>query len=81
MFKSVQEALSFAEESGLVFMETSAKTAMNVDEMFLAIAKKLPKQDGPTAALGGAGGDSRRLEAGDEKKSGGCCGSRKKADN
>jgi len=37
------EALTYAEENGLLFMETSAKTAMNVTDIFLAIAKKLPK--------------------------------------
>ena len=39
------EAQSYAEENSLLFMETSAKTGMNVNEMFLAIAKKLPKVD------------------------------------
>jgi len=39
------EALAYADENGLLFMETSAKTAMNVTDIFLAIAKKLPKGD------------------------------------
>ena len=34
-----QEAQSYAEENSLLFMETSAKTAMNVNEMFLAIGE------------------------------------------
>ena len=34
-----QEAHSYAEENSLLFMETSAKTAMNVNEMFLAIGE------------------------------------------
>ena len=49
------EAQSYAEENSLLFMETSAKTGMNVDDMFLAIAKKLPKLD-PAGRRGGAGG-------------------------
>ncbi|KAL1918134.1 uncharacterized protein VTP21DRAFT_3400 [Calcarisporiella thermophila] len=39
---STQEAQAYAEEAGLLFFETSAKTAENVNELFLAIAQKLP---------------------------------------
>ena len=35
----VQEAQVYAEENSLLFMETSAKTAMNVNEIFLAIGE------------------------------------------
>ncbi len=34
-----QEAQTYAEDTGLLFMETSAKTAMNVNELFLAIGE------------------------------------------
>merc|ERR1711981_1527196 len=37
------EASECAKDNGLFFMETSAKTALNVEELFKAIAKKLPK--------------------------------------
>jgi len=37
------EAKKFATENGLLFMETSAKTNVNVRELFLAIARQLPK--------------------------------------
>lgn len=35
----LQEAQTYAEDTGLLFMETSAKTAMNVNELFLAIGE------------------------------------------
>jgi len=41
-----EEAQAYAEDNGLLFMETSAKSSMNVNDIFLAIAKKLPKSEG-----------------------------------
>ena len=38
-----QVAKAYAEEQGIFFMETSAKTAENVNELFVTIARKLPK--------------------------------------
>lgn len=34
-----KEAQTYAEDTSLLFMETSAKTAMNVNELFLAIGE------------------------------------------
>jgi Ras-related protein Rab-5C len=39
----VEDGKSYADENGLFFMETSAKTAQNVNELFYEIARKLPK--------------------------------------
>lgn len=36
---SLQEAQAYADDNSLLFMETSAKTAMNVNEIFMAIGK------------------------------------------
>mmetsp|Transcript_26155 Transcript_26155/g.43580 ORF Transcript_26155/g.43580 Transcript_26155/m.43580 type:complete len:196 (+) Transcript_26155:142-729(+) len=38
-----EEAQQYAEENEIIFMETSAKTALNVRNLFVEIAKKLPK--------------------------------------
>ena len=37
------EVITYAEDNELIFMETSAKTALNVDKIFISIAKKLPR--------------------------------------
>ncbi|XP_073142627.1 ras-related protein RABF2a-like [Henckelia pumila] len=39
---AAEEAQTYAQENGLFFMETSAKDATNVNDLFYAIAKKLP---------------------------------------
>eukprot|EP00037_Helgoeca_nana_P007521 m.68502 g.68502 ORF g.68502 m.68502 type:complete len:211 (-) comp18319_c0_seq1:197-829(-) len=64
-----EDAQAYAEDNGLLFMETSAKTAKNVNEIFLAIAKKLPKNE----SRGGGAGSFNVAPDGGEKKKGGCC--------
>uniref|UniRef100_A0AAQ6AQ02 small monomeric GTPase n=1 Tax=Amphiprion ocellaris TaxID=80972 RepID=A0AAQ6AQ02_AMPOC len=71
-----QEAQTYADDNSLLFMETSAKTAMNVNEIFMAIAKKLPKNEPQGAA--GTGGRARGgvdlQEAAPQSRSSPCCG-------
>lgn len=38
---SYEEGEKFAQENGLIFLETSAKTAQNVEEAFLQTAQKI----------------------------------------
>mmetsp|Transcript_19191 Transcript_19191/g.31414 ORF Transcript_19191/g.31414 Transcript_19191/m.31414 type:complete len:196 (+) Transcript_19191:171-758(+) len=40
---STEEAQAYAEENGILFKETSAKTNQNVKEVFVEIAQKLPR--------------------------------------
>ncbi|CAF1362959.1 unnamed protein product [Rotaria sordida] len=67
----IADAQTYAEENGLIFMETSAKTSMNVNDIFMVIARKLPKTQDTSNRSGG-------LEHGNESQSvtGGCCGSK-----
>lgn len=67
-----EEAQAYAEDNGLLFMETSAKTAQNVNEMFLAIAKKLPKSEPQTGQSRAGRVDLQQSDRG-EGAGGGCC--------
>lgn len=59
------EAEAYAKEAGLLFFETSAKSAQNVAELFTAIARKLPlDQQGPRGSRPGAGGRGVDLKKG-----------------
>lgn len=66
-----EEARSYADENGLLYMETSAKTAANVTDLFVAIARKMPKSDHQTShsQLRGRGIDLRAAPS----NASGCC--------
>ncbi|KAI7708033.1 hypothetical protein KC353_g11284 [Hortaea werneckii] len=71
---SVQEAQQYADEEGLLFFETSAKSGLNVNEVFTAIANAIPETSlkgarggaagGGSAAGGGGGGTQAAISAG-----------------
>ena len=56
---STREARSYADEEGLLFFETSAKTGVNVPEVFTAIANAIPE-----TGLKGARGAAARTGPG-----------------
>lgn len=65
-----EDAQQYTEEAGIMFMETSAKTASNVNELFVAIARALPKDSQPAE---GAGGGVTLNAQGEPPQKKGCC--------
>lgn len=68
---TVEEAKQYAEENDLLFMECSAKSASNINEIFTEIAEVLPKGVGPPKSAVGQAVIDDFLKP--EDKSGGCC--------
>eukprot|EP01065_Artemidia_motanka_P036049 TRINITY_DN43951_c0_g1_i1.p1 TRINITY_DN43951_c0_g1~~TRINITY_DN43951_c0_g1_i1.p1 ORF type:complete len:204 (+),score=52.72 TRINITY_DN43951_c0_g1_i1:76-687(+) len=67
------EARAYAEEKGLLFMETSAKNNHNVNELFLAIARKLPSRSAvQNQPRGGPRVDIGRSQQGAKPRKTGC---------
>ena len=60
---STKEGREYAEEEGLLFFETSAKTGVNVQEVFTAIANAIPETQmkGTKGAGAGAGAGQTAL--------------------
>lgn len=69
---SEEEAQTYAEDNSCIFMETSAKTNHNVSNLFITIAKKLPKSAPPPRQSGGIVIDPD-LMPGKEKQGKQCC--------
>lgn len=59
-----EEAKAYADECSLLFMETSAKTAANVMDIFTSIAKKLPKNEPDQSRAGQQTGRQGRVDLG-----------------
>jgi Ras-related protein Rab-1A len=75
---TTEQAKEFADDLGVAFLETSAKTAKNVEEAFLTMAGELIKQREAKIATNGGDGKSDsqgKVSLTSEKKAalGGCC--------
>lgn len=68
-----EQAKEFADELGIAFLETSAKSSKNVEEAFLTMAGELIRQ---RDARGGASDGAKGIDLNGDKKDGvlpGCC--------
>lgn len=72
---TMERAKEFADDLGVAFLETSAKTAKNVEEAFLTMAGELIKQREAKAAAGGGNDkDKGKVKlSGGKGNTSGCC--------
>ena len=68
------DAQAYAQEAGLLFFETSAKTAENVKELFTAIAKKLPIEQASQRGMRGPAGRPGGVDLGTRAETGNTAG-------
>ncbi|XGW03408.1 hypothetical protein V3C99_014973 [Haemonchus contortus] len=69
-----QAAKEYADQLGIPFLETSAKSSTNVEQAFLTMASEIKSRMGPVQGAGGA--PAVRITGSQpvqDKKTGGCC--------
>uniref|UniRef100_A0A8C6WGA1 RAB1A, member RAS oncogene family a n=1 Tax=Neogobius melanostomus TaxID=47308 RepID=A0A8C6WGA1_9GOBI len=66
-------AKEFADNLGIPFLETSAKSASNVEQAFMTMAAEIKKRMGPGATAGGDKGNVKIQSKPVQTSSGGCC--------
>ncbi|KAJ4919512.1 hypothetical protein JOQ06_025950 [Pogonophryne albipinna] len=67
-------AKEFAENVGIPFLETSAKSATNVDQAFMTMAADIKKRMGPGATAGSSEKSNVKIQSKPvNTSSGGCC--------
>lgn len=72
---STQQGSEFATSLSIEFLETSAKTAINVEQAFMTMASQIKSRMKTQPAAGGAGGKSVNLRSQKvgSSSNGGCC--------
>ncbi|PAV61077.1 hypothetical protein WR25_25325 [Diploscapter pachys] len=69
-----QAAKEYADQLGIPFLETSAKSSTNVEQAFLTMASEIKSRMGPVQGVGAAPGVRiTGSQPVNDKKSGGCC--------
>jgi Ras-related protein Rab-1A len=64
----------FADNLGIPFLETSAKSATNVEQAFMTMAAEIKKRMGPGATAGSAEKSNVKIQSKPvNTTSGGCC--------
>lgn len=66
-------AKEYADQLGIPFLETSAKSSANVEQAFLTMASEIKSRMGPVQGVGGTNAVKIQSNPVPEKKSGGCC--------
>jgi len=66
-------AKEYADQLGIPFLETSAKSATNVEQAFLTMAAEIKNRMGPVAPAGGPTVKIGPSQSVQDKKSSGCC--------